>query len=144
MNRKKLIVLGVSGAFILLNCFALMREFLYLPIISAGLILVYMLIFKVDLLVYLMALVTPFSIFIENDKVNLSISMPGELIMISLTVLFLIRILYDLKVERQILKHPLTIAILCYLFWLFVTSITSELPLVSFKFLASKISLSDI
>ncbi len=139
MNRKKLIVLGVSAAFILLNCFALMREFLYLPIISAGLILVYLLIFKVDFLVYLMALVTPFSIFIENDKINLSISFPGELIMISLTVLFLIRILYDLKIERQILKHPLTIAILCYLFWIFVTSITSELPLVSFKFLASKI-----
>lgn len=139
MNRKKLIVLGVSAAFILLNCFALMREFLYLPIISAGLILVYLLIFKVDLLVYLMALVTPFSIFIENEKINLSISFPGELIMISLTVLFLIRILYDLKIERQILKHPLTIAILCYLFWIFVTSITSELPLVSFKFLASKI-----
>lgn len=139
MNRKKLIVLGVSGAFILLNCFALMREFLYLPIISAGLILVYLLIFKVDLLVYLMALVTPFSIFIENDKINLSISMPGELIMISLTVLFLIRILFDLKIERQILKHPITIAILIYLFWLLVTSISSELPLVSFKFLASKI-----
>lgn len=139
MNRKKLIVLGVSGAFILLNCFALIKEFLYLPLLSAGLILIYLLIFRVDILVYIMALVTPISMFIENDKINLSISLPGELIMISLTLLFLFRILYDLKIEKEILKHPLTIAILCYLFWVLVTSITSELPLVSFKFFASKV-----
>lgn len=139
MNHKKLIVLGISGAFMMLNFFALMKEFFYLPLFSAGLILLYLLFFKVDYLIYLMALVTPFSIFIDNDKINLSISIPGELIMISLTLLFLFRIFYDLKMDKNILKHPITITILIYLFWIFITSITSEIPLVSFKFLGSKV-----
>lgn len=139
MNRKQLIVLGISGAFVLLNCFALMKEFIYLPFLSGGLLLLYMLIFKIDWLIYLMAFVTPFSILFENDKVNLGISMPSELLMISLTILFLVRILYDFKFDKKIVRHPITIAVLFYLFWLFITSITSEIPLVSFKFLASKL-----
>ena len=139
MNRKQLIVLGISGAFLLLNCFALMKEFLYLPFLSGGLLLLYLLIFKIDWLIYLMAFVTPFSIMFENDKVNLGISMPSELLMISLTILFLVRILYDVRLDKRIIRHPITIAILFYLFWLLITSITSEIPLVSFKFLASKL-----
>lgn len=139
MNRKQLIVLGISGAFVLLNCFALMKEFIYLPFLSGGLLLLYMLIFKIDWLIYLMAFVTPFSILFENDKVNLGISMPSELLMISLTILFLVRILYDFKFDKKIVRHPITIAVLFYLFWLLITSITSEIPLVSFKFLASKL-----
>lgn len=139
MNRKQLIVLGISGVFVLLNCFALMKEFLYLPFLSGGLLLLYLLIFKIDWLVYLMAFVTPFSIMFENDKVNLGISMPSELFMISLTILFLARIVYDVKLDKRIIRHPITIAIFFYLFWLLITSITSEIPLVSFKFLASKL-----
>lgn len=139
MNRKQLAVLGISGAFILLNCFALMKEFLYVPFLSGGLLLLYLLIFKLDWLIYLMAFVTPLSILFENEKVNLGISMPSELIMISLTLLFIIRIFYDLQFNKKVIKHPITIAILFYLFWLLITSITSEIPLVSFKFLASKL-----
>lgn len=139
MNRKQLIVLGISGVFILLNCFALMKEFMYLPFLSGGLLLIYLLLFKIDWLIYIMAFVTPFSILIENDKVNLGISMPSELLMISLSILFIIRILYDFKFDKKIVRHPITIAILFYLFWLLITSITSEIPLVSFKFLASKL-----
>jgi putative inorganic carbon (HCO3(-)) transporter len=139
MNRKQLIVLGISGAFILLNCFALMKEFLYLPFLSGGLLLLYLLIFKIDWLIYLMSLVTPFSILFENDKVNLGLSMPGELIMISLSIIFIVRILYDYNFDKRIIRHPITLAILFYLFWLLITSITSEIPLVSLKFLASKL-----
>lgn len=139
MNRKQLIVLGISGAFILLNCLALMKEFMYLPFLSGGLLLLYLLIFKIDWLIYLMAFVTPFSILFANDKINIGISMPSELLMISLSILFLIRILYDFKFDKEIIRHPITIAVLFYLFWLLVTSITSEIPLVSFKFLASKL-----
>jgi O-antigen ligase len=41
--------------------------------------------------------------------------------------------------DYAILVHPISIVIYFYLFWIFFTSITSTMPLVSFKFLAAKL-----
>ena len=139
MKLNKYIVYGVSFAFILLNCLALTREMFFIPLLSGALLILYLLFFRVDILMYLMAFITPFSIIITNDQVNLGLSMPSEAIMIAVTMLFLFRILYDIKLDRKLLKHPVSIAIYIYLIWLLITSITSEIPVVSFKFLASKI-----
>jgi O-antigen ligase len=139
MKLNRNIVLGVSLAFILLNCLALTREMFFIPLLSGAFILLYLLFFRVDILIYLMAFITPFSIIIKNNQINLGLSIPSELIMIALTLLFLFRILYDIKLDRKILKHPISIVIYFYLIWLLITSITSEIPIVSFKFLASKI-----
>jgi putative inorganic carbon (hco3(-)) transporter len=139
MKLKKWIVPIISGAYILLNCYALSREFIYLPLFSGALVLLYLLFFKVDILIYLMALSTPFSYIFEDTKIDIGVSVPSEIIMISLTFLFFMRVLYDLKIDKNILRHPITLAIIGYLIWIFITSITSEIPLVSFKFLASKI-----
>jgi O-antigen ligase len=128
-----------SGAiFIIINCCALFLGFEYIPFISFALIGLYLLFFKLDLLIYLLAFVTPLSIPFENEKVNLGISIPSEIIMVLITILFFVRIFIDLKLEKKIIFHPITIAILAYLCWIFLTSITSELPIVSFKFLLSK------
>jgi len=139
MKLNRNIVLGVSLAFILLNCIALTREIFFIPLLSGAFLLLYLLFFRVDILIYLMAFITPFSIIIKNNQINFGLSMPSELIMIALTLLFLFRILYDIKLDRKILKHPISIVIYLYLIWLLITSITSEIPIVSFKFLASKI-----
>jgi len=138
-NIKRIGVLTISGLFILANCFALFKEFYYLPILSGGLVLVFLAIYRIDWLIYLMALVTPFSILIENDKMSLGISIPSELIMILLTLLFLVKLISEIRWEKAYWKHPITIAIFFYLFWMLITSITSEMPLVSFKFLTSKL-----
>jgi len=139
MKKKFYIALGGSIAFILLNCIALKYEFLYVPFLSAVAVVLYLLFFKGDWLIYLMALVTPFSIELSNTKLNIGLSFPAEIIMLLLTTLFFIRLLYDVRLERKIIFHPISIIIYCYLAWMFITSVTSELPLVSFKFLASKI-----
>lgn len=138
-NAKRIGVLTISGLFILANCFALFKEFYYLPLVSGGLVLIFLAIYRIDWLIYLMALVTPLSILIENDKMSLGISIPSELIMILLTLLFLVKLISELRWEKAYWKHPITLAIFFYLFWMLVTSITSEIPLVSFKFLTSKL-----
>ena len=139
MSKKFYIALGVGALFILLNCFALSRDFLYVPFLSAVAVGVYLLIFRIDLLIYFMAFFTPFSIEFDNLKYNIGLSVPAEVIMILLTLLFFIRLFYDVRLERKIVFHPISIVIYFYLFWMLITSITSEMPLVSFKFLASKI-----
>lgn len=139
MKNQKAVVIGCSLLFILVNSVAIAKEFVYVPLLSAAAVLAYLLIFRVDWAMYLMALSTPFSIVLENEKIQLGISLPAEILMISLTLLFLCRILYDLSIRKELLKHPVTIAILLYLAWMLLCCITSEFPLVSFKFLAAKI-----
>ena len=139
MNKKFFIALGGGLVFILLNTIALSYEILYVPFLSAMAALLYLLIFRVDLLIYLMALATPFSIIFTDSKINVGLSIPAEIIMLLLTLLFFIRLLYDIRLERKIVLHPISLVIYLYLAWMLITSITSEIPLVSFKFLASKI-----
>lgn len=59
--------------------------------------------------------------------------------MIAVTFLFLCRLLYDLSMDRKLLRHPVSIALYVYLGWRLLTCITSEIPMVSFKFWLSKI-----
>ncbi|MCQ2287216.1 MAG: hypothetical protein MJZ76_10170, partial [Bacteroidales bacterium] len=138
-KRNRIVLWSLLSAFVALNTFCVAKELFLIPLISAAVVAFYLLIFKVDWAMYLMALVTPFSIVFSNDSINLGLSIPAEPLMIMLTALFFVRILYDWKMDKRLIYHPVSIAIYVYLFWLFVTSITSEIPLVSFKFLASKI-----
>ena len=139
MSRKFYIALACGLIFVLLNCVALKYGIFYVPFFSVGAVILYLLFFRLDLLMYLMAFVTPFSINIDNPKYNVGLSVPAEIIMVLITILFFVRLLYDVRLERKIIFHPVSILIYVYLTWMLITSITSALPLVSFKFLASKI-----
>lgn len=84
---------------------------------------------------------TPFSIllteFIPNAPVDLSI--PSEPIFAGLFLIFLLKIFSGKTIDKNIIKHPISIAILINVLWLFITSITSTMPVVSFKFLLSRV-----
>lgn len=139
-KRNKIILWSVIGIFALVNMLCIWKkEFFLFPVISFVLLIIYLLVYRVDLLMYLMAFVTPLSVLMSDERVQLGISLPSEFIMIALTLMFLCRILYDMRMERKLALHPVSIAIYVYLLWMFVTCITSEHPIVSFKFLASKI-----
>jgi len=139
IKRNRYIFFAVCFAFIALNCYAITRELFVVSFVSGGLALLYLLFFHVNILMYLMAFLTPFSTIMEIGDETLRLSVPTEPIMIMITGLFLCRIIYDLSLDRKLWRHPVSIAIYIYLLWLFITCFTSELPLVSFKFLLSKI-----
>lgn len=138
-NNKKLVFLGAFVLFSILNCIAIVRELPVIPLITGACVIVWLMIFRIDLLIGLMALATPFSVSFSLHDYNLGLSMPAEIIMIALTLLFVFRVLYDIRLDREILTHPISIAVCIYLLWMLVTCITSTMPLVSFKFLASKV-----
>lgn len=139
MKNRNAIIIGGSLLFVLINSYAIMHEFFYVPLLSLAAIVLYLMIWHVDWLMYLTALSVPFSIVIESDKINLGISLPSEALMICLTLLFFCRICYDLSIRRSLLRHPVTIAVFAYLGWMLLCCITSEYPVVSIKFLISKI-----
>lgn len=92
---------------------------------------------RIENVYYLVAFCTPISIkyMIGDSGVNL----PNEPLMLVFLVLFLVKVFKDFNGIRSILKHPLTVLILLNLVWLLITSITSMLPTISFKFLLARV-----
>jgi O-antigen ligase len=90
---------------------------------------------------YLMAFIIPFSIEFRDiaPGSDFSFSIPGELMLAGITIVFLLRILLDNSCSLAITKHKISLAIFFYLLWMFITSITSTIPLVSFKFFVAKL-----
>jgi O-antigen ligase len=109
------------------------------PVVSVMLVFLYLLIFRVDTLLYIMAFVTPLSMPFGDAQIGFQLSLPSEPIMILVMLLFIFRIMYDMKIDKKILKHPITIAIFVYFFWLIITTITSELPMVSLKYVLCRL-----
>ena len=146
LNRQLIIALTLFGTIIIggvvvwsiLHVFDIPIDFLFPTLAILG-IVSYLLVFRIDWLMYLLAFSTPFSIVLESDKIQLGISLPAELLMLLVTFLFFCRICYDLSLRRELIRHPISIAIYTYLGWMLFTCFTSELPLVSFKFFAAKI-----
>ena len=137
---KQQIIFSVIGCIlVMLNCIAITRELPIIPVITAGAVLAYLIIFHIDWTIFLMALCTPFSIIISSNEIHLGLSLPSEVIMIALSFVFLCRIIYDMHIDKKLLTHPISIALYVYLGWMLLTCITSQLPVVSLKFWASKL-----
>ena len=94
-----------------------------------------------DKLIYIVAFLTPLSLnlsyFIPNLPVDLSLFTEPLLLLILLIVTLKFAITRQLNLD--VLKHPISIAIIINLIWIAITTATSTMPLVSFKFLLSRL-----
>ena len=89
------------------------------------------------LTVFLVPLSVPLSELIPGLSFNLY--MPTEPMLLGILLLFIFKALYDGKLDRRILYHPVSIAIYINLFWIFLTTLTSTMPVVSVKYLTARI-----
>ncbi|MDY6347147.1 MAG: O-antigen ligase family protein [Bacteroidales bacterium] len=131
--------LAIAAFLIIANGFAIIREFTYIPMITVGIVGGYIVLFHTNIALCLTAFCTPLSVIFSSKDIHLGLSLPSEALMISLTILFFVRILYDLQIRKDYVRHPISIAIFIYLGWMLVTCFTSARPIVSFKYFASKI-----
>ena len=110
--------------------------FFALPVVL-GVLLLY--IFSLDKVLLLTAFTVPLSINLKALEAGLAISLPAEPLLIGIMVLFLAKMLYDGKYDKRISHHPIAIVIYCMFAWMLVTTITSEMPVVSLKFILSRL-----
>lgn len=106
-----------------------------LPIVL-GILLLY--IFSLDKVMLLISFIVPLSMVFEEFE-ELTVSIPAEPLLTGVLVLFIAKLLYDGKYDRSIARHPVSISIYCLLIWMLVTTITSQMPVVSIKFLISRL-----
>ena len=141
ITKRQILFFLIAMALVVANGYAIIREFPAFQLITVAVVGLYVVFFHTDWAMYLVALTTPFSIIISSKNIHLGLSLPSEALMILVTMIFLARILYDLRIDRSFLKHPVSIVILVYLGWMFITCLTSVRPVISLKFFASKIRL---
>ncbi len=134
-------VFVLSILFILLHSLLLLRGFEYLVLLPLVLIIVWMAFFSLDKLMLVLAFFVPLSIQLSyfNPKLPVNLSLPSEAIIIGVMIIFFMKVLIDDSFDKNIAFHPVSVAIYFYLAWMFITSLTSEMPLVSFKFFIAKL-----
>jgi putative inorganic carbon (hco3(-)) transporter len=139
-ERSKLIwVYLLSTLFIVANIYLVINNYLWGALIPVALFVLLLYFVSLDKIILLITFLTPLAINIRNLEMGIGISVPTEPLMIGVLIFFFIKILHEGKYDFVILKHPLTIALIFNLIWMIFTSLTSEIPLVSFKYILSRL-----
>ncbi len=117
------------------------RDLLVLNALPVILALLLVAVYSFDKIVYLVALFAPLSLPLSELMPGLGFDMylPTEPLLFGLLIIFLLKLIYDRGFDKQILLHPVSIAVYINLIWIFLTALTSTMPVVSFKFLLSRI-----
>jgi len=132
-------VYGISALFIALNAFFITNEFYWFSLLPIVLIILLLALFSLDKLVLLIVLLTPFSITLEQLDLGLGISLPTEPLMFGVMIVFIVKQFYEGGFDKNVIVHPISIAIIINLVWIAITCITSEMPIVSLKFLIARL-----
>ncbi len=126
-----LLYIVVCGAFIYYELF----WFFLLPVAIA---LVMLSLLSIDKLMMFVMLVIPLSVEMKEKDIGFALSLPAEPLIIAAMILFIFKSLIENSFDARLWKHPVTIMICLTLGWGLITSITSEIPLVSFKSMLNK------
>ena len=130
-----------SFLFILINVFFIYNEIYYFCLFPLALLFIYFTVFKLEYLFLLVVFCTPLSFNLEAlSSGGFGLYIPTEPILLMLMFLYLFKIIYNKNNNLNTYwRHPISLIILLQLAWIFLTSISSEFPLISFKFLLSRL-----
>lgn len=102
-----------------------------------GVLLLY--VFSFDKVLLFVAFITPLSITLERLAGGLAVSLPSEPLLAGILVMFIAKLAQKQGVDKKISRHPISIVIYIMFAWMVITMITSEMPVVSIKFIVSRL-----
>lgn len=137
---KTAVLYIIVALFVAIGLYFVVKKDTYLAFalpVVVGVLLLY--VFSLDKVLLLISLLTPLSINIETAAGGLAVSLPVEPLLAGVLVLFIARYIYDRKFDIKITSHPISIVIYIMFIWMCITTITSEMPVVSLKFMLSRL-----
>ena len=139
--RQPLGIFYLSSTIILaINVLLIVNQLYWLAWMIPVLILVaFFFVFSLDYVLYFIVFATPLAINLEGLLPNLSLSFPTEPLLAGLLLVFIFKLIIGQVPDRKIFSHPIVISVLIYLFWMLITSFTSQYPVVSFKYLIARL-----
>lgn len=137
-NISLVVALLTTAVFLVANSLLLLNEnysLLFVPFL--GMALVFFIV-RYETALLSIAFLTPFAINVSLFD-QMQLSLPSEPMMILCTIMFLFRVLAGDNYDRRILKHPVTILLICSIVWMFITSLFSVDILTSIKYTLARI-----
>jgi len=140
-SSKKIWFYVISLFFVLANAVLLYNERFELLGFPVLILLAYLALFKLDVLYYIVIFLVPLSINLDDMGVDLGvgIALPTEPLIVGMMLVFILKLFYDGKFDRKVLSHPISVLLLLQLAWIVMTTIASSNPLISVKFLLSRL-----
>jgi putative inorganic carbon (hco3(-)) transporter len=108
-------------------------EFYWIFLLPLVFLIVLMAFYRLELLMLLAAFFTPLSINLQKTDLGIGVSLPAEPIIFGIMIIFFLKLIYDGKFDKEIIKHPVSILIILHLLWMCIATVFSSLPLVSMK-----------
>jgi len=139
--QKYIWIFAIVLVYIAADMFLTFREIYYLNLLPAILIVILLALIRLDILYFVIIVCTPLSIpLIEYVRSSpLDFYIPTEPMLFGVMLVVIYKMIREGNIDRKVLNHPVTYAVLFNIFWIFITSITSSMPLVSFKFLLARV-----
>lgn len=141
-NIKITLFYLISIGFILLNAwFVVNKDTLALNALPLILGILLLAVFSFEKIIYIIVFFVPLSVPLSTFMpwLRFDLFLPTEPMLAGLLLLFLLKVVHERNFDKKILTHPVSLAIYINLFWIFLTSLTSTMPEVSFKFLLARI-----
>lgn len=132
-------VYALSMLFILVNAISIYYGIYFVNLIPAAILILFLALFSLDKLILLVVFLTPLAVNMQSLEGGLGLSLPTEPIIFGIMLIFILKQFHQSTVSKEVMRHPITIAIIINLVWIFVTCFTSDIPAVSFKFLISRL-----
>lgn len=137
LTEKKIYLL--AGLFLILACIGLATEFFYVLALPFVLLMLYFLFTQIDKVMWVVLFFTPLSITLVHEDFNVGLSLPTEPFLALVTAIVLFQAFFGSGLNKDILNHPISKAILLYLIWMLMTTLTSELPIISVKYFIARL-----
>jgi O-antigen ligase len=137
INNRLFYLIGFT--FVLLNGLAVAMEIDWVTILPFALAGLFLLLFRLEICLLLLCFVVPLSFHYDDIGFGLGISIPDEPMIMFIMILAMLKFIIHADYDYKVFRHPISIAIMVNMLWVFITSCTSEIPLVSFKFFLSRL-----
>jgi putative inorganic carbon (hco3(-)) transporter len=113
---------------------------LFIPFVIA---IISLAILRVDLLLMLVAFLTPLSTSLKElglyNPIGIEMALPTEPLLFGLMIIAWVKMFSDKNLFKGLYKHPISIAISAYLLWMLFTALTSSMPMVSLKLFITRL-----
>ncbi len=133
-------IYGLTSLFLIANLYLVVqKDFYWFFLLPLVLIVLYYYLTSYDKIVYLITFLTPLAVNFSDFEMGLGVSLPTEPLMFGVLLVFIANVIFQNKYDKRISTHPISYLIYLSLFWIFITMLTSEMPIVSLKFLISRL-----
>ena len=112
---------------------------LVLSLFPIGLMLVYFTVYQTEKLFIAIAFFAPLSFNIEELTKSFGLYIPSEPLLLGLMLFLTATQIKSPFLDQRIWKHPILLATITYIVWMFISSLTSSHVLISFKFILARL-----